>query len=186
MSRRFGAALGTLVFLQALGAARALAFCGFFVSGASDGLRNSASQVVLLRNGNHTVMTMSNNYQGPPQDFAMVVPVPVILQKEQVKTLERDILRKIDELSAPRLVEYWEQDPCQPDTFGDGTIGLGNLGTIGRGGGTGAGYGGLGVRIEAQFSVGEYEIVILSAEESTGLEKWLHLNQYKIPQGAAA
>jgi hypothetical protein len=43
----------------------------------------------------------------------------------------------------------------------------------------------LGVKIEAQFTVGEYDIVILSAQESSGLETWLNQNGYKIPQGAA-
>ena len=37
------------------------AFCGFFVAGADAKLYNNASQVVLMRSGNHTVMTMSNN-----------------------------------------------------------------------------------------------------------------------------
>jgi hypothetical protein len=81
--------------------ATAAAFCGFFVSGADAELVNNASQVVLLRKGNRTVMTMSNNYKGPPQDFAMVVPVPVVLQTEQVKTLSPDVFKHIDQLSAP-------------------------------------------------------------------------------------
>ena len=88
------------------------AFCGFFVAGADAKLYNNALQVVLMRSGNHTVMTMSNTYKGPPQDFAMVVPVPVVLKKEQVKTLAPNVFKHVDELSAPRLVEYWEQDPC--------------------------------------------------------------------------
>src|SRR6516225_6902836 len=88
------------------------AFCGFFVSGNDAKLTNNASQVVLLRKGNRTVMTMSNHYQGPPENFAMVVPVPVVLHKEDVKTLPADVFDHIDSLSAPRLVEYWEQDPC--------------------------------------------------------------------------
>ena len=92
----------------------AAAFCGFFVAGSDAKLTNNASQVVLMRKGNRTVMTMSNNYQGPPENFAMVVPVPVVLQKEDVKTLPADVFDRVDSLSAPRLVEYWEQDPCQP------------------------------------------------------------------------
>src|SRR5215470_14656967 len=92
----------------------ARAFCGFFVAGSDAKLTNNASQVVLMRKGNRTVMTMSNNYQGPPESFAMVVPVPVVLQKENVKTLPADVFDRVDSLSAPRLVEYWEQDPCQP------------------------------------------------------------------------
>ena len=38
--------------------------------------------------------------------------------------------------------------------------------------------------VEAQFNVGEYDIVILSAKESGGLESWLQDNGYKIPKGA--
>ncbi len=44
----------------------------------------------------------------------------------------------------------------------------------------------LGVRIEATYSVGEYEILILSARESGGLETWLRQNGYRIPAGAGA
>ncbi len=90
------------------------AFCGFFVAGSDAKLTNNASQVVLMRKGNRTVMTMSNTYQGPPENFAMVVPVPVVLKKEHVKTLPADVFDRVDSLSAPRLVEYWEQDPCSP------------------------------------------------------------------------
>src|SRR5262252_182475 len=112
----------------------AAAFCGFFVAGSNSKLSNNASQVVLLRNGHRTVMTMSNNYQGPPENFAMVVPVPVVLQKEDVKTLPADVFDRVDSLSAPRLVEYWEQDPC-PKTYPGGFGGIGY----------GYGYGGFGL-----------------------------------------
>src|SRR5216683_4174337 len=83
------------------------AFCGFYVSGADAKLFNNATQVVLMRDGTRTVLSMQNNYQGPPENFAMVVPVPQVLQKENVKTLPREIFDKVDKLAAPRLVEYW-------------------------------------------------------------------------------
>ncbi len=38
--------------------------------------------------------------------------------------------------------------------------------------------------IEAEFTVGEYDIVILSAEDSSGLDTWLRENEYSIPEGA--
>src|SRR4051812_46868232 len=171
--------------LIAVAPGSAHAFCGFFVAGSGAKLTNNASQVVLMRKGNRTVMTMSNNYQGPPENFAMVVPVPVVLHKEDVKTLPADVFDRVDSLSAPRLVEYWEQDPCAPQA--EGTM---SLHTIGRGAG-GAGkmgkHGGkdLGVTIEAQFVAGEYQILILSARESGGLETWLRQEKYSIPPGAA-
>jgi len=40
------------------------------------------------------------------------------------------------------------------------------------------------VKIEAKFDVAEYKILILSATEATGLERWLKANGYQIPAGA--
>jgi Na+-translocating ferredoxin:NAD+ oxidoreductase RnfD subunit len=40
----------------------------------------------------------------------------------------------------------------------------------------------LGVTVEAKYTVGEYDILILSAEESQRLETWLHRNGYRIPR----
>ena len=160
---------------------QATAFCGFFVSGADANLYNDASQVVLMRKGNRTVMSMSNNYKGPAADFAMVVPVPVVLQEKQVKTLAPSVFDKVDQLSAPRLVEYWEKDPCHPEVDRFMAFMSGAPTSAAQLDGAGA----LGVTIEAKFSVGEYEIVILSANEANGLDTWLRRNQYNIPEGAA-
>src|SRR5262245_4207072 len=174
----FGAALAIA------GAARA--FCGFFVSGADANLYNNASQVVLMRHGHHTAMTMSNNYKGPPEDFAMVVPVPVVLKKEQVKTLRPEVFKAVDSLSAPRLVEYWEQDPCYvpppPVTYAPSSGRYAMESQRSGGGSKPADY---GVKIEARFQEGEYQILILSAKDSQGLDAWLRLEKYKIPEGAA-
>jgi hypothetical protein len=45
---------------------------------------------------------------------------------------------------------------------------------------------GLGVTIEARYTVGEYDILILSAKESAGLETWLRDSGYRLPNGASA
>ena len=90
------------------------AFCGFYVSGAEADLYNNASVVVMMRDGTRTVLSMQNNYEGPPGNFAMVVPVPVVLSEDAVHTLPRAVFSTIDRLAAPRLVEYWERDPCAP------------------------------------------------------------------------
>ena len=173
---------GVLVVLLAPRPARA--FCGFYVSGADAKLFANASQVVLMREGMRTVLSMQNDYQGPPESFAMVVPVPVVLQKENVKTLPREIFARVDRLDAPRLVEYWEQDPCAVRTPEEGKgAGMGAaLATasppVARGGKD------LGVTIEAAFTVGEYDIVVLGAKDSSGLDTWLRREGYKIPAGS--
>jgi hypothetical protein len=164
-------------------ASSAHAFCGFYVAGGGAELFNNATQVVLMREGTRTVLSMQNNYQGPPSDFAMVIPVPVVLQKDNVKTLQRDVFARIDQLAAPRLVEYWEQDPCwvPPPPPKYDVLPAPSMVQEMAGG---AGPRDFGVKVEAQFTVGEYEIVILSAKDALGLEQWLKANKYKIPEGA--
>ncbi len=92
----------------------AYGFCGFFVAKADTKLFNKASKVVLVRDENRTVITMANDFQGEVKDFAIVVPVPVVLKKEQVHIGDPKIIERLDAFSAPRLVEYFDRDPCQP------------------------------------------------------------------------
>ena len=169
-----------------LAAPPAGAFCGFYVSGSGAGLTNKATRAALMRSGTRTVLTMSNDYDGPPENFAMVVPVPVVLSRETVRTLPHDVFDHLEGLTAPRLVEYWEQDPCP-----SGNQGMPREAMMQLAGTTAesmafdsdeiAGH----VRVEARFAVGEYDVVILSADESSALETWLRANRYNIPRGAS-
>ncbi|TAE56295.1 MAG: DUF2330 domain-containing protein [Nostocales cyanobacterium] len=162
----------------------ALAFCGFYVAKADTKLYNKASQVVIARKENQTVLTMANDYQGDVKDFAMVVPVPTVIKEEQVRVAKPNIVERLDAFSAPRLVEYFDEDPCNqyprsqsmpaPMAATRGRS-LNEISSEDRS---------LGVTVEARFNVGEYNILILSAKESNGLETWLNRNGYKMPRGA--
>jgi hypothetical protein len=160
----------------------AAAFCGFYVAGSDKQLVNDATQVVLMRMGTRTVLSMQNNYQGPPEAFAMVIPVPVVLHEGDVKTLGKEVFAHVEQMGAPRLVEYWEQDPCRPPIEQDeGAIAYAAAPEPTT---HAAPPKDLGVKIEAKFAVGEYQIVILSAKDSTGLDTWLRQNRYNTPAGA--
>jgi hypothetical protein len=159
------------------------AFCGFYVTGSDQQLVADATQVVLMRKGVRTVLSMQNNYKGPAEAFAMVIPVPVVLKEADVKTLPKAVFANVERMGAPRLVEYWEQDPCQPER----TYDLEKRrvpAPMARAAGGAASKEDLGVTVEAQFTVGEYQIVILSAKDSTGLDTWLRREKYNIPAGA--
>jgi hypothetical protein len=259
------------------------AFCGFYVSGSDKKMFADATQVVLMRHGTRTVLAMQNDYRGPLDDFAMVIPVPVVLKQTDVRVVPKAVFDRLDSLSSPRLVEYWEQDPCPapmpvadyydsaprpaPPTTSSAKMSrapamagesMGAAGgraeprmvppilatfdanppsvtsgvdtnitwtytfanapypepqcTVDHGVGriqsgapkalkldqsttftvtcqNAAGRSQKQVRIntvkiEAKFDVEEYQILILSAAEATGLDQWLKLNHYKIPEGA--
>lgn len=161
------------------------AFCGFYVSQADASLFNKASQVVIARDGKRTVLTMANDYQGDVKDFALVVPVPVLLKKEQVRIGEQKIIDRLDSFSAPRLVEYFDSDPCARYEAYDRAASVGITRSAAPAAmESKARRDNYQVTIEAKFAVGEYDILILSAKDSDGLESWLIDNDYKIPKGA--
>ncbi|MDA8019317.1 MAG: DUF2330 domain-containing protein [Thermoanaerobaculia bacterium] len=158
------------------------AFCGFYAAKADTQLFNQASKVVLVRDGDRTVITMANDYRGAPEEFAIVVPVPTFLERDQIHVGDRGVIEHLDAYSAPRLVEYFDPDPCRPvypRTMSMRAEEAPASGDVGR-----KSAGSFGVEIEAEYTVGEYDILILSAEESQGLETWLRQEGYRMPAGA--
>lgn len=170
----------------AVTATSASAFCGFYVAKADATLFNDKSEVILVRDGLRTIITMSNDFKGDVRDFAMVVPVPVVLKESDIRVVDRSIFQKLDNYSSPRLVEYWDQNPCMQWQYAEersmlDMVANGAATTKKREQNEDKDY---GVTIEAQYTVGEYDILILSATESAGLKDWLTINGYKIPSTA--
>jgi hypothetical protein len=177
-------AIATMLSIFASGGA--LAFCGFYVAKADGELFNQASQIIYAKDGNRNKITMVSDFKGNVKDFAMVVPVPVVLKESEISVLEPDLVKKLDAYSAPRLVEYFDRDPCaplpepRPDvTFAPTTAQSTRVEAPAK-------PDALGVTIEATYEIGEYSILILSALQSDGLETWLIQNGYKLPKGASA
>jgi hypothetical protein len=179
----FGMALGAMLFAVA---PEAHAFCGFYVGKAGAKLFNKASQVVLVRDGDRTVMTMASDFKGEMKEFAIVIPVPTFLKKEQIHVGDRKLVDHVDAYSAPRLVEYFDANPCAvmryPMAMASPAVG----GKVMESRDAANRAKSLGVTIEAQYTVGEYDIMILSAQQSSGLETWLRENGYQIPAGASS
>ena len=161
----------------------AQAFCGFYVARADTSIFNRASQVVLVRDDDRTVITMANDFEGDVEDFAVVIPVPTMIEREQINVGDRAVVQHLDAYTAPRLVEYHDPDPCMRHdrvySMADNSAAVPEaqkqLKHSARS---------RGVTIEASYTVGEYDILILAAEESQGLIRWLNENGYRIPKGA--
>ncbi|MFM7234750.1 MAG: DUF2330 domain-containing protein [Flavobacteriales bacterium] len=164
----------------------ALAFCGFYVAKADASLFNNKSEVIMVRNGTRNVITMSSDFKGDLSEFAMVVPVPVVLAEKDIRVVERRIFDVLNDYSAPRLVNYYDNNPCGYDLrmYEDysrmssapmsESLNEMDINTIAKS----------AVKIEAQYDIDEYNIIILSAKESDGLQIWLEANGYKVPETA--
>ncbi len=190
MTRQFSRRLKTAVAATAIAAQLATipmpaaAFCGFYVAKADAKLFNKASKVVLAWDDGKAAVTMASDYEGDPMEFAVVVPVPTFIQRKQIGIVDMKTIDHLDAFTAPRLVEYHDEDPCTPRypaamANAAATLG-GAMDTLKERKAS------RGVTVEASYEVGEYDISILSASESDGLTQWLTENGYRIPAGAEA
>lgn len=165
-------------------------FCGFYVAKADSKLFNKSSQIIMVRDGNRTTITMANDYQGDAKDFAMVIPVPTVLEESDITTVDASIFSKLDQYSAPRMASYYDRCPCYKHKRYRGRLRFSRKMTCAKfndGGGSGIQQTreqALGIEIKAKYTVGDYDIVILSAKRSNGLETYLNEEGYKIPDNA--
>ncbi len=148
--------------------------CPTVATGTPSSLSFDTAQVAIVRQDNRTTFSVSINPVGDPQAFALVMPVPEVLAQDEVTTLDPSIFARLDGYSAPRHVN----DAGCPNT---------DSGVAYEDGGPQsdtADAGDTGVTVEAEYLVGEYQVVILSAEESSSLGAWLDANAYYLPTGA--
>ncbi len=155
------------------------AFCGTYVGEAGSELFNSASQVVMVRQDGRTTLNLANDFEGDLSAFAMVIPVPEVLGESDVTVIEPELIERLATYSAPRLVKYtcddfwWEYQGWDTGMLWDASAS-----SEGTEEATGS------VSVEAEFSAGEYQIVILSAEESASLLTWLDQEGYAVSPDA--
>jgi hypothetical protein len=164
----------------------AQAFCGFYVSQGDTPLYNDASKVVLAWDDGRISITMASDYRGEPREFGLVIPVPVVVEKKDIRVVNMDLVDKLEAYSEPRLTEYTDDDPCPPVREGvfyeSMTMEDSAPAAMAAGG---SDYSPPKIWIEAQYQVGVYDIVILKAEESGDLIRYLNQNGYRIPTGAS-
>lgn len=178
-----------LALAAALTAAPAHALNGFFASKQEGPVKSYTTQVVVMKKGNTTAISLMPDYEGPLEGFAMVLVVPSDVSADHVTTLKREFIDRVDSLSAPRFHEFWEQDPCDPSppqqewerslkVEGGGFLGGGSV----TGGKKVAKE--LFLDVQAKQKEGEYKVTVLDSSQSA--ISWLNGKGYKSPNGADA
>jgi hypothetical protein len=102
--------------------------------------------------------------------------VPTKIEREQINVGDRAVIEHLDAYTSPRLVEYHDADPCVRLEVAEMRRSDAALPASAKQMGQAARS--RGVTIEAQYTVGEYDIMILSATQSDGLVAWLDANGY--------
>lgn len=80
----------------------------------------SEAHFVAVREAQRTIFYLSLTVpEAAKGDFDVIVPVPASKEAPRAATpAEAALFSRLNALTAPRLVEYWEQDPCEFHTGG--------------------------------------------------------------------
>ncbi|HWZ87438.1 MAG TPA: DUF2330 domain-containing protein [Polyangiaceae bacterium] len=183
LSLRLGLCLALFV------AAPARAFPGFLASKKATDVKIHSTQMVVMKKGTTTAVSVMPDYEGPLEPFAMVLIVPADVTAERVTTLKREYVDRVDAISAPRFHEYWEQDPCDPgpvEQEWERNMKADSAGAFLGGGdmpqGTQKVAKELSLDVEAKKKEGEYSFSLLGKDEAVGA--WLKSKGYTAPPGA--
>lgn len=158
--------------LLALGLGPAAHACPTVATGTPNSLTYDVAKTSIVQQNGRTTFTVSINPSGQSQDFALVMPVPALLQESDIAVLDSSVFARLE---ATTGLLTMADAGCAP--MGGTADSAGGDG--GDGGGGGGGGGGT-VHVEAEYLVGDYQITILSAEESGDLFLWLNTNGYHL------
>jgi len=125
-------------------------------------LFNQASQVVLVRHDDKTFLTMANDFRGDLKEFAIVVPVPTVLGEGEIRVSDRALIEHLDAYSAAPARRVFRRQSVLAEGLPP-RCGAPGHDRHARPTRRQTGRRGLGVTIEARYTVGEYNILILSA-----------------------
>ncbi|MBY0429361.1 MAG: DUF2330 domain-containing protein [Alphaproteobacteria bacterium] len=152
-------------FVLALLASPASALPGFFVGSDENGVTVPSTKIIIASHQNHQVLTVMPSLVSTEKELAFLMPLPLGTTRENIRTLSPAAFDALDKLSAPRLVEVTDPNPC---TRTDGPV---QPKTI-----TSATY---NTTLDAS-----YDISILDRASGQDLLPWLEKNGYKLPPKA--
>ncbi len=132
------------------------------------GSGESADQrAIVVFDEGHETLILQTAYEGESTDFAWVIPIPVLPRAGAISTVAPAVFDHLYELTEPRAYEYAGYSPqCMLGCSGD------RQGQEFR-----------SVRVWRTMRVDDYQVVALSAQESSDLEGWLNANGYAFPVG---
>ncbi len=133
------------------------------------------TRVLVLREEGRSLVTVEPTVRGPAKPLAVVVPLQASAVAS-LRTMPVTVFERAEKLTAPRLDEVWELDPCElhPD----------HQAPPASGSSAAAPSSAASSSSQAPTIDGNYEITVLDAADSANAPKWLADHGYKLPEGA--
>jgi len=114
-ARAFQVLLALVAFAAlAFSATPGSAFPGVAVSVSGTRPTITTTELVVMEHAGVSILTLAVDYQGPVERFALLLPVPRDVERRRLRTVKHEFIARLEQLTAPRVFEFWEQDPCVP------------------------------------------------------------------------
>ena len=192
---KFAKALGfaSLLALSVALPKRADAFPGFFVGKKAEVGTEHATHIAIVMKDDTSIVSVMPDYDGGLDPFAIVMPVPDDVTLDHLKTLKREFLDRLEMMTAPRFMEFWEMDPCDPGPLEQewerSKLASSDTDFLGGGvkiGGEKAVPKEMLLNVEPEFKDGEYKYNILPKEQAADLAGFLKGRGYLLSDKEAA
>ena len=152
---------------------------GFFCDGGATPPVQSAERVIFTHAGGVVTAYVQIEYQGNPDDFAWVIPVPAL---PRLSTASPAIFDAIDQLTAPTF-EFRYRDRVET-IKDDASGGCGNGAPASTTSYRDRTASGSNVRVLGMSNVGPYETTTITSDNPNTIANWLVGHGYRLPRDA--
>jgi hypothetical protein len=165
--------------------ARPALACGGFFCNNVDPVVQSAERILFRRDAEEWTTFVEVQYEGPPDEFGWVIPIPRALDPAtEIGVASPGLFDALEQATAPRFVPpggapaadaaYYSAGCGCYDPWSDGWSDGGTFAPDLS-----------GVELVGEAVVGPYELQVLTADDGYGLTAWLQQAGYQIPYAAS-
>ena len=133
------------------------------------------TRVFIVREEGRSLLAIAPTVRGPSKPIAIVIPVPPSAAAS-VRAAPITALERTDKLTAPRLDEVWELDPCElhPDQQQAPSASASSTAAAAPS------------SAAMPAKEGDFDLQLISPADAAQAPKWLTDHGYKLPEGAEA
>ena len=90
---------------------------GLFLAKNNNQVISKQTQIVMARKGAKSILTLTSDFQTKAGDVVLVVPLPMDVKNVKFTNVQYENIDELNRYTSPRLIEYVDFDPCNPDAM---------------------------------------------------------------------
>lgn len=88
-----------------------------FITKEKKEINNLKNFIIVAKDNSKTTLTFSNKFSTNSKNFIFLLPVPESIDKQSIKQVDGNLFFKLISYTSPRIAEYQDYDPCNPNSI---------------------------------------------------------------------